>query len=124
MRFDLASYRHGDSPLDGTAALCRLAEDATTRCFYYRDGARVPADDDRFAPRLHPEAGDALLVCTEGLWAYLLETEIGADLLKSDTAADWLHYVLVRLAEKTRLAADDFAVITGLWKEDEETRSP
>lgn len=124
MRFELASYRHSGSHSDTAAALCRFAEDATTRFFFYRGGEHVPADDGSLPPQLHPEEGDALLICTENLWAYLPETEIRVDLLKAGSAEDWLRYLLVRLAGKTRLATDDFAALCGIWKKDEETRSP
>ena len=40
--------------------------------------------------------GDAFLICSDGFWEYVCETEMEADLLKSDSAEVWLKYMLKR----------------------------
>lgn len=122
--FDLASYRHSGSHRDVTAALCHLAEDASTRFFFFRDGARLPQKDPSLPPQEHLQPGDAILVCTEGFWTCIFEPEITVDLLKSASAREWLDYLLVRLAEKTRLNGDDFTALCGMRTKEEETLSP
>lgn len=55
--------------------------------------------------------GDAFLLCSDGFWEYLQCGELSADLLKSDTPEEWLHYLLARHAERCRKDNDNFSAI-------------
>ena len=104
--FDFASYRHsgGHGPVSATAAL-RL----------YRDGRPLPPSEAEAVSGARLLPGDALLLCSEELLEFLFDEEICVDLLKSADAQAWLNYLLVRLADKTRLAIDDFSLACGIW---------
>ena len=88
------------------------------RIYLFRDGDLAASADASIRIDEEVRPGDALLLCTAGLWKYLFPTEIAVDCIKSKNAADWHEYLLVRLAEKTHLAADDFAVICGFLNDE------
>jgi PPM family protein phosphatase len=52
--------------------------------------------------------GDAFLLCTDGFWENVVETEMEIDLSKSATPADWLHYMENRLQERVSGAFDNY----------------
>lgn len=58
--------------------------------------------------------GDAFLVCTDGFWDYVYETEMEADLLKSDSADVWLKYMLKRQILRAQNKGDNYTVICGI----------
>lgn len=49
-------------------------------------------------------SGDAFLLCTDGFWEYVFETEMESDLMKATTAEEWLfcmeHRLLARVPER------------------------
>lgn len=53
------------------------------------------------------EDGDALLLCSDGFWQYVFETEMELDLCKAGTAADWLRAMLLRLTRRSMLDGDN-----------------
>ena len=63
--------------------------------------------------------GDGLLLCTDGFWQYVLETEMGADLCKSETAQQWLSLMLNRLVGRSMLDGDNLTAFALRIKEDE-----
>lgn len=60
--------------------------------------------------------GDAFLLCSDGFWEYVLEDEMEIDLSKSETAEDWVKYMLVRLFLKMQGNNDNYSVIGGIIK--------
>jgi serine/threonine protein phosphatase PrpC len=56
--------------------------------------------------------GDAVLICSDGLWEYVFDLELQVDLEKSDSAEQWLHLVLLRLMQRSCLLGDAFSAIT------------
>jgi serine/threonine protein phosphatase PrpC len=56
--------------------------------------------------------GDAVLICSDGLWEYVFDLEMQVDLEKSDTAEQWLHLVLLRLMQRSCLLGDAFSAVT------------
>lgn len=59
---------------------------------------RVLGQEEEEAPRdllwhdaLAPAAGDAFLLCSDGLWEWITEDEMEARLSAAATPADWLH---------------------------------
>lgn len=67
-------------------------------------------------PLPHEEAftlapGDALLVCSDGFWQYLYETEMEIDLAKAASADAWLRAMLLRLAYRSRMEGDNLSAL-------------
>ncbi len=58
-------------------------------------------------------SGDAFLVCSDGFWEYVTETEMEADLLKSDTAEKWMRYMLKRHLLASENKGDNYTLICG-----------
>ncbi|MGI6335579.1 MAG: serine/threonine-protein phosphatase [Clostridiales bacterium] len=56
--------------------------------------------------------GDAFLLCSDGFWEYLHETELLIDLLKSRTPREWAENMLVRMLPRMRPNSDNLSVIT------------
>ncbi len=66
---------------------------------------------------LGPESvsdGDAFVICSDGFWEYVYETEMEIDLLKSDSARQWAEYMLRRHLKRSRCEGDNFSVICGI----------
>ena len=58
--------------------------------------------------------GDAFLICSDGFWEYVYETEMEADLLKSDSAEVWLKYMLKRHILRAENKGDNYTAICGI----------
>lgn len=58
--------------------------------------------------------GDAFLICSDGFWEYVYETEMEADLLKSGTAEEWLKYMLKRHILRAQNKGDNYTAICGI----------
>ncbi len=56
--------------------------------------------------------GDGILVCSDGLWEYVYETEMLIDLHKSYTAKDWAQKMLLRATQRSHLKGDNLTLIT------------
>jgi len=58
------------------------------------------------------EAGDAFLLCTDGLWEYVSDTEILVDSLKSVKAQDWARFILLRAIARIKPGTDNISLIS------------
>lgn len=58
--------------------------------------------------------GDAFLICSDGFWEYVFETEMEMDLLKSDSAEIWLKYMLKRHILRAENKGDNYTAICGI----------
>ncbi len=56
-------------------------------------------------------SGDALLLCTDGLWEHLTEVEMLSDLAKSKTPEQWLNYMVLRLKARALEGHDNYTAI-------------
>ncbi len=65
-------------------------------------------------PPIRIQSGDAFLVCSDGFWEYVYETEMEADLLKSDSADVWLKYMLKRHILRAENKGDNYTAICGI----------
>lgn len=65
-------------------------------------------------PIIVPEPGDAFLICTDGFWEYIFETEMEIDLLKSATPKDWVDFMLLRIVRRMKVDCDNFSAIATL----------
>lgn len=62
--------------------------------------------------------GDAFIVCSDGFWEYVYETEMEADLLKSGTAVQWTTYMLKRQLLRAHNEGDNYTLICGIYRAD------
>lgn len=60
--------------------------------------------------------GDAFLVCTDGFWQHVHESEMEADLIKSRTSAEWLRAMLKRLILASGDGGDNYTAVCGFVK--------
>jgi len=58
--------------------------------------------------------GDAFVLCTDGFWEYLSETEMLIDLLKAPSAKAWAEHMLVRIKKRQPEENDNYSVICSL----------
>ncbi|MGN0643293.1 MAG: PP2C family protein-serine/threonine phosphatase [Huintestinicola sp.] len=70
------------------------------------------------------EDGDAFLICSDGFWEYVYESEAEADLLKSDTAEKWLGHMLKRHLLRSENKGDNYTAICGIFRFDEKAAAP
>lgn len=57
------------------------------------------------------ESGDALLLCSDGFWEYVLESELLAELTVSNDAQDWLDRLLLYLVDRVPRNHDNYTAI-------------
>lgn len=62
------------------------------------------------------EAGDAFLLCTDGVWEYLKDEEILIDCLKAETAEDWAGLLLLRMMGRIDGKNDNLTLLTLMLK--------
>jgi len=72
---------------------------------------RALGQDDDFRPTISKdpqplEPGDAFLLCTDGFWELVLETEMEEDLSRASTPEAWLEKMQSRITERTLIEAD------------------
>ncbi|MCR5575562.1 MAG: protein phosphatase 2C domain-containing protein [Oscillospiraceae bacterium] len=58
------------------------------------------------------QAGDAFLLCSDGLWEYLTDAEIVDDCLRASTAEAWAGALLRRAAARIKPGNDNLSLIT------------
>ena len=58
------------------------------------------------------QKGDGFVLCTDGLWANLIDQEIVFDYLKADSAERWAELLLLRAAERLRPDSDNLSIVT------------
>ena len=57
------------------------------------------------------EPGDAFLLCSDGFWEYVLETEMESDLQNSETITAWLQCMITRLEERVDGKHDNYTAV-------------
>lgn len=55
---------------------------------------------------------DALLICSDGFWEYVYETEMLIDLHKSTDPEDWARKMILRAVRRSYLEGDNMTLIT------------
>lgn len=58
--------------------------------------------------------GDAFLLCSDGFWEYVYETEMELDLCKSADAGEWARFMLKRLLLRVSGYNDNYSLICGI----------
>lgn len=75
------------------------------RAFGMEEGFRA-----ELSPVQTPPPGfHAFLLCTDGFWEYIWETEMELDLAKSSSPGDWLQNMMYRLARRVPQDHDNFS---------------
>ena len=75
-------------------------------------GDKTPKPEVRETFTAQP--GDAFLLCTDGFWEYLSETEMLVDLLKAPSAKAWAEHMLVRIKKRQPEENDNYSLICGV----------
>ena len=113
-------------------SVCRAAVDMGTMEFddirQSEDRSRllkVLGNDEKLnVPKGYPpvqmQEGDAFLICSDGFWDYVLESEMEADLLKSDSPRKWLNFMLKRHIAAAMNKGDNYTAICGMVKTKQE----
>lgn len=57
------------------------------------------------------QPGDAFLLCTDGFWEYVYETEMEIDLSKSRTPTAWLEYMIKRHYKRAPENCDNYTAV-------------
>lgn len=65
-----------------------------------------------FAPEHSIVPSDGFLLCSDGLWEYILDEEILVDFLKADCAQAWAELLLLRVMERIENGNDNLSIIT------------
>ena len=78
---------------------------------------RSMGDKERNLPDIYEnsrrlKAGDAFLLCSDGIWEYLTDMEVAVDYLKSLSAREWGERLLLRIMERIRKDNDNLSLIT------------
>lgn len=79
------------------------------RCLGSREEARRQPDMGKSGSL---SQGDGFLLCSDGVWEYLLDEEILADHLKAATAREWGELLLLRVMDRVRPGNDNLTLIT------------
>ncbi|MBR3040568.1 MAG: serine/threonine-protein phosphatase [Lachnospiraceae bacterium] len=89
----------------------------------------IPSDDDQsrllrsiggedhhepsiFTYPLKAESGDAIMICSDGAWEYIADTEILIDYLKSADAKTWAENMLLRIMDRVDGKNDNLSITT------------
>ncbi|MBW2709092.1 MAG: serine/threonine-protein phosphatase [Deltaproteobacteria bacterium] len=83
---------------DRNRLLCALGNEKNLR----------PAVEKKSHP-VNPD--DAFLLCTDGFWEYVVETEMIADLVRSPDPETWLDMMTTRIKERTEDRHDNYSAI-------------
>lgn len=75
-------------------------------------GDKIPKPEVR--KEFPVQSGDAFLLCTDGFWEYLSETEMLIDLLKAPSAKAWAEHMLVRIKKRQPEGNDNYSLICGV----------
>ena len=78
---------------------------------------RTLGSEDRSEPEAGPAnveiaPGDAFMLCSDGVWEYLHDTEVLVDYLKSLQASDWGTRLLMRVMDRIDGTNDNLSIIT------------
>jgi len=71
-------------------------------------------------PQVSVKDNDSFLLCSDGFWEYVLESEMEIDLLKSNTPEQWISYLLERVGKRINGKNDNLSVIAIFFSESKE----
>ena len=96
----------------GEITRAQIGQDEDQSCLL-----RSVGSEDRNEPDIHIcdiplEAGDAFLLCSDGVWEYLKDEEIVIDLLKAQNAKEWGELLLLRMMPRIGEENDNLTLLT------------
>lgn len=68
----------------------------------------------KIEPEVEIERGDAILLCTDGLWEHVLESEMEQDLAVSDLPQEWCELMCARLSARVSGGNDNYTLLCGM----------
>ena len=68
------------------------------------------------AAAVRPQPGDAFLLCSDGFWKGVWETEMLLDLCKSYSAREWGELMLCRVLAGPTMPEDNFTLLCGFYQ--------
>lgn len=82
---------------------------------------RAMGQEGEIRPTLLPELfpvqeGDAALLCSDGVWTYVLEQEMEEDLVSAVSAADWLNRIEQRVLAQAEGSYDNYTAVAVLFQ--------
>lgn len=93
-----------------------IAQDEDQSCLLRSIGGGDRNEPDIHCSDVPLEAGDAFLLCSDGVWEYVKDEEILIDLLKAETAKDWAELLLLRLIDRIDGENDNLSLLTLMLK--------
>ncbi len=113
-------------------SFAKISDDHSVAFAKYRAGeinrAQIATDEDQPAllrvlggnTRWEPDlagidtlcAGDAFLLCSDGVWEHILDEEILVDCLKAGTAREWAELMLLRIVTRLPGNHDNLSLLT------------
>lgn len=94
-----------------TDAQVRKSEDRTG--LFKVLGAETPLKLPKPYDPIAYQDGDAFLICSDGFWEYVYETEMELDLLKSENPQQWLDHMIKRLLLRSEGKGDNYTALCG-----------
>lgn len=93
-----------------------IAQDEDQSCLLRSIGGGDRNEPDIHCSDVPLEAGDAFLLCSDGVWEYVKDEEILIDFLKAETAKDWAELLLLRLIDRIDGENDNLSLLTLMLK--------
>ena len=93
-----------------------ICRDEDQSCLLRAIGNKERSEQDIHVCDAELEAGDAFLLCTDGVWEYLKDEEILIDLLKAEDARQWGELLLLRIMERIDGENDNLTLLTLILK--------
>lgn len=86
-------------------------------------------DAEQFDPAVVGETlamrdGDTFLLCTDGLWEYVTESDMERSLAQARTANDWLRALESQVLARSRVGHDNYSALTVWCTEADEATCP
>lgn len=100
----------------GEILRAQIGQDEDQSCLLRAVGSEDRNEPDVYVCDSSLEAGDAFMLCTDGVWEYLRDEEILIDLLKAETAKEWAELLLLRVMERLDEGNDNLTLLTLMLK--------
>jgi len=112
------------SGLGGAAVLAVRGSSAVWQCrgsgriyFFSENGiTECSGKEQRAGGKTALQSGDAVMVCSEGFYSHISQTEMDIDLHRSENAAEWLENLLVRQLSESGAAGKSISVLLCMVK--------
>ena len=100
----------------GEITRAQLGKDEDQSCLLKALGNETRWNPDTYE-KSGISAGDAFLLCCDGLWEYVLDEEILIDRLKSENPSEWVALLLMRAMARIEPGNDNLTALAVMVKE-------